>query len=101
MLLRRTMSIAVLTGLAAALAGAGIAQGQRPDARAMSCDEARALVRANGAVVLTTGRHTYDRYVADGRYCSIGEAAVPQAIRTRDGEGCFLHVCRMIEPSWD
>ena len=41
----------------------------RPDVRTMSCAQASALVRQSGAVVLTTGRYTYDRYVARQAYC--------------------------------
>ena len=41
----------------------------RPDVRTMSCAQASAIVRQSGAVVLTTGRFTYDRYVAGQRYC--------------------------------
>ena len=41
----------------------------RPDVRTMSCAQASAIVRQSGAVVLTTGRYTYDRYVAGQRYC--------------------------------
>lgn len=90
MLHRPAMTIALL----AALCGAAAAQG-RPDARTMSCDQVQALIGSRGAVVLTTGRHTYDRYVADGRFCAAGEAAVSQWIRTRDGLDCPVRACRI------
>lgn len=90
MFYRPAMTIAFL----AALCGAAFAQG-RPDARAMSCDQVHAMIHARGAVVLTTGRHTYDRYVADGRFCMAGEAAVLQSIRTRDANDCPVRACRI------
>ncbi|RIK86886.1 MAG: hypothetical protein DCC69_06220 [Hyphomicrobiales bacterium] len=98
MLHRPAMTIALL----AAFCGAAVAQG-RPDARAMSCDQVQATIQSRGAVVLTTGRHTYDRYVAGGHYCSVGEVAMPQTIRTRDGESCVVYACRIdpFEPFWD
>jgi len=78
--------------LAAAMAPA-LAQG-RPDARAMSCDEVRAMIAAHGAVVLTTGRHTYDRYVRHRGYCASPEIARMTTIRTRDAAECPVHACR-------
>lgn len=44
------------------------AQG-RPDTRSMTCAQAQALVVKRGEVVLTTGAHTFDRFIADARYC--------------------------------
>lgn len=89
MLHRPAMTVALL----AALASPAAAQG-RPDARAMSCGEVRAMIWAQGAVVLTTGPHTYDRYVAGTRFCALPEVALPQTIRTRDGERCVVLACR-------
>lgn len=61
---------------------------RRPDARVLSCDQARSLVRQNGAVVMTTGRYTYDRYVADDRFCHFGEITEPAWIGTADTPSC-------------
>lgn len=99
MLNRAAMTIAIL----AALSGAALAQGRRPDARAMDCDQVHATIQSRGAVVLTTGRHTYDRYVVDGRYCSMGEVALMQTIDTRDNRQCVVYACRInpYEPFWD
>ena len=89
MLFRSTMTIMLL----AALAGAAAAQG-RPDTRAMTCGEVRSLVFDRGAVVMTTGAHTYDRFVAGSRFCSIPEVALPVTVRTRDSDACVVHACR-------
>jgi hypothetical protein len=56
----------LLLGLAlvALAATTAEAQGRRPDSLALSCGEARALVRAHGAVVMSTGGpDIYDRFV--------------------------------------
>jgi len=82
----------VAGALAAAVLPAA-AQG-RPDARAMSCGEVRALIDSRGAVVLTTGRHTYDRYVTDTRYCAPPEVARVTTIRTNDTAQCMVYACR-------
>lgn len=94
MLNRAAMTITIL----AALSGVALAQGRRPDARAMNCDQVQATIESRGAVVLTTGQHTYDRYVVDGRYCSMGEVALMQTISTRDTRQCVVYACR-INPS--
>lgn len=87
--------------LAAGLASAS-AQG-RPDARAMSCEQVRALIEARGAVVITTGRHTYDRFVAHGGYCAHLDARAATTITTRDTDRCWVYHCKTITDggTWD
>lgn len=59
----------------------------------MTCQQVRTLIQDNGAVVLTTGRHTFDRYVSNRLYCSMPQtAAVPHDVPTRDGM-CTLLRC--------
>lgn len=68
------------------------ASAQRPDARSMTCEQVNNLILGNGAVVLTTGQYTYDRYVADGRFCSFPYTTRPDSISTRDG-ACTVLRC--------
>jgi hypothetical protein len=65
---------------------AGAALAQRPDTRQMSCGEVRNLIGDAGGIVLTTGRHTYDRYVASGFYCDRPYVSVPAYVDTREGQ---------------
>jgi hypothetical protein len=77
---------------AGVLAGAAVdaaAQG-RPATMAMSCGQAQSMVRARGAVVLTTGQYTYDRFVSDQRFCSFDEETVPTWAPTRDSRQCMV-----------
>ena len=91
----RTRTGAAVLALVAVVA-ASVAHAQRPDARDMSCDQARALVAARGAVVLTTGQYTYERYVATAQYCSHGEVLYREWITTGDGEQCNVgYTCRL------
>lgn len=77
-----------------AVLGAASAQA-RPSTLQMSCAQAQALVASRGAVVLTTGAHTFDRFVRDWRYCATSEYADPAAARTADNPSCNLfYVCR-------
>lgn len=75
--------------LAALLLIAGQAQA-RPDSTAMSCRDAAALVARQGAVVMSTGPNTFDRYVSQVRYCAGGEELKPEWVRTRDVPQCFI-----------
>lgn len=99
--MRRMMTRTIILGVAAlTLLGAAGGAYARPDTRGMSCAQAQDLVHHNGAVVLTTGQHTYDRYVADGRYCDFSEVPMPSWVRTSDQRKCMVgYVCRM--PSYD
>ena len=91
MMKHAAMTLAVL----AALSSAALAQGRRPDTRTMTCEQVQTMIASRGAVVLTTGQHTYDRYVAYGRYCSMGEVALQETVRTRDTNQCVVYACRI------
>ena len=52
---------------------------QRPMTPDLNCAAARQLVSRAGAIVLSTGPYTYDRYVRDRSFCQLGE------IRSRPG----------------
>jgi hypothetical protein len=66
----------------------------RPDARQMSCPQVQDIIAASGAVVLTTGTHTYDRYVSNGLQCSMGESLAREYITTGDGNRCLVYKCQ-------
>jgi hypothetical protein len=64
-----------------------LAQG-RPLTLQISCNGARQLVSSQGAVVLNTGPTTYDRYVAAGSQCVLGETLNPAWVPTADTPQC-------------
>ena len=71
-----------------------LAQG-RPASPAMSCLAANRYVSAAGALVLSTGTYTYDRFVSSGRFCAAGETIEPAWVPTADIEQCFVgYRCR-------
>jgi hypothetical protein len=94
---RISITGAMATIVVATLAVTASAQ-QRPDARAMTCHQVQSLIANNGAVVITTGRHTYDRYVSGQSYCSIPYVTRPHTITTSDG-ACTVLRCG--EPLFD
>lgn len=45
--------------------------------------------------MLSTGRHTYDRFVSDGRFCFLGEHLWPANAPTADARQCRLgYICK-------
>jgi hypothetical protein len=83
----------VLVASAALTATAAMAA--RPVAPAMSCHALTNMVERNGAVVLSTSRTTYDRYVADRRYCERTEITKPAWIVSSDNDECFIgYTCK-------
>ena len=82
--------------LAVALAATTGALAQsRPSTVAMSCRQAAGLVASQGAIVLGTGGYTYDRFVADRRFCLRSEITEPAWVPAGDTPQCFVgYRCR-------
>ena len=74
---------------------------RRPDTRAMTCGEAQNLVQQSGAIVLTTGRFTYDRFVADTRFRPSGQVAETAWVETRDAAECPIGNTCVMAPEPD
>ncbi len=85
----------VLVGLSSA-AGAQ----ERPSSVTMTCQQAAGLVSTRGALVLGTGRFTYDRFVRDRSFCEPTEVAANAFVPTRDNPECLVGY-RCIEPGRD
>ncbi len=60
----------------------------RPDARTMTCAQVKALVFQSGSVVLTTGEHTFDRYIAGQGRCETSSVKRRAWIATQDTNKC-------------
>ncbi|AZO53861.1 MAG: hypothetical protein EOS78_31190 [Mesorhizobium sp.] len=85
--------LTLLTAIGAVLATTGLADA-RPDSRSMSCGEIRAMIQSHRAVVLTTGRNTYDRYVRQfGNECDWPDVPMSAHIPSRDGD-CPVYRCQ-------
>lgn len=97
-----TRRFVVAVAALAAFAVPALAQG-RPDARTMSCGQVHGLIDQRGSAVLTTGRYTYDRYVADRRFCMMEETVRTVSISTRDTDDCRVYLCELDsrDPIWD
>lgn len=83
------IATAVSAVFTAALASGAQAQG-RPSTLAMSCAQAQGLVAQSGAVVLTTGPYTFDRFVRNRSFCTPDENLEPTWAPTRDVAQCLV-----------
>ena len=87
----------LLSVLAATLAGTSISEA-RPSTTTMTCAQAAATVARAGAIVLSTGEFTYDRFVATNAFCLPGEITEAGVAQTRDARFCQVgYVCRQRE----
>ncbi len=83
-----------LITLAALLASGSVAEA-RPNTLTMSCGQAAATVARAGAIVLSTGQFTYDRFVATRAFCLPTETTEPGIAPTIDSPQCQVgYVCR-------
>jgi hypothetical protein len=61
----------------------------------MSCGQAAATVARAGAIVLSTGEHTYERFVATNAFCLPGEITEAGIAPTLDSPSCQVgYICR-------
>jgi hypothetical protein len=93
--MRRLLLVILLSALATT------SYAQRPSTLTMTCREAQSLVAKRGGVVLSTGRNTYNRFVASHRFCMPGEFVYPASAPTRDAAQCSLgYTCQSEPPPW-
>ena len=93
------MSKLVPAVLAMTLAIPSVAAAARPNATTMSCAQAAATVAQAGAIVMSTGQHTYERFVASQQFCIRHEITRPGYAPTRDSPRCQVgYVCET--PDW-
>ena len=76
--------------VALALTFAAPAFAARPNTKNLTCRDAAGLVAQNGAIVLSTGANTYDRFVAHQGYCGKEEVISPAFVKTLDNKQCFI-----------
>lgn len=66
----------------------------------LTCHQTQNLVNSSGAIVLSTGRYTYDRFVANRSLCSGGDYIKRVYVSTRDRKSCPVrYVCTPDNPS--
>ena len=83
--------------LAATLVSTGAIAQPRPSTVDLRCAQATAIVAARGAIVLSTGGSTYDRFVSDSRFCSFAQTTVPAWVPAIDTPQCFVgYRCKVV-----
>ena len=94
----RAILTMALVGAVVGGAGSALAQ-SRPDSLTMTCTQAQALVRKQGAVVIGTGPFIYDRFVVDRNFCTPTQRANNAFIQTKDNKYCLVGgICREATP---
>jgi hypothetical protein len=86
--------------LTATILATGALAQPRPSSLAMSCGQARSLVAYRGAVVLGTGRYTYDRYVNSQGFCLRSQYTRAAWVPTADTLQCFVGYTCVDDPDW-
>ena len=89
-LMKNGFPTASFAAVSVVLLATGATAQPRPSTLAMSCGQARALVGSRGAIVLGTGPHTYDRYVAHSGFCPHDQTTEPAFEPTRDTPQCYI-----------
>jgi len=73
----------------------------RPNTTRLSCNQTKDLVYSRGAVVLSTGRNTFDRFVANQSFCPSGDYVERAFVRTRDRNSCSIGYTCTGENPWE
>src|SRR5690242_7086477 len=87
---RRPLSMIRLFLSALLLLATTAAEAARPSTLGMTCHQAQRFLASRGAVVMSTGEHTYNRFVVNEGYCEVAEWAEPATAPTRDARHCPL-----------
>lgn len=91
--------LVLLTAATVCAATVVFAQGRRPDTRTMNCAQVQTMIEQRGAVVMSTGQHTYDRYVSDRFQCTFNsEVAVRAYVPASDTRSCPVRRCEVFDP---
>ena len=75
----------------------------RYNSTSMSCNEVKATVRREGAVILryqstrTPGLPFYDRYVRSQSFCDMGEVRARASVPSADTNSCIVYKCKRVE----
>jgi len=95
------LHIALVIGLLASLTLRAQAF-PRPYAPKLSCGEIKGMIQQKGAVLLSTGPFTFDRFVRDQGYCMQGEITDPAWIVSLDQPQCYAgYTCGGRQPSYN
>ncbi|MEP9350539.1 hypothetical protein [Xanthobacter sp. KR7-225] len=86
-------------GILVALAAPISAAAARAPADLDACAHLENEVSVAGAALIATSPSTFDRFVADSRYCDMRSGLTPAWVRARDNPQCFVgYTCRTQDP---
>nr|WP_320141054.1 hypothetical protein [uncultured Cohaesibacter sp.] len=83
------LAIAAIASASSAFAAAQV------DSRDLTVNQARQLVQEQGSVLISTGPDLFDRYVANGSYCGVGNNAEPAFVPTANSDASLVgYTCK-------
>lgn len=86
---------AIMVSIGGSIFASTQAHAQRINSQAYSCGQLISLVRSSGAVLLSTGRYTYDKYVANHAYCAINQELKRAYVPSADQRRCKVgYICK-------
>ncbi|HRO66136.1 MAG TPA: hypothetical protein PL182_01075 [Pseudobdellovibrionaceae bacterium] len=87
-------SILFTGAVATAQLGGGAAKA-RAYAPHMSCAQLKQMVADEGAVIIYSSNHIYDRFVANQQYCASGQETEWKTVNAADDAQCFAgYICK-------
>lgn len=95
-IMRILATLVIVIGFLAPIAGLPLASkaAARPDIRTMTCAQAQDTILRNGGIVMSTGTHTFERFVANKSFCDPFQEVRPRWYATADNPQCRLnYIC--------
>lgn len=96
--LGRLATAVTILGLVTLISAPADAQSRRVNSQSISCDQVRTMISKQGAVIMNTGRNTFDRYVSNRSFCQVNEVAKSDFIPTKDNAKCPVRRCGTVAP---
>ena len=88
-----------LAWILVALAASTSVAAARTPAALEDCAHLENEISVAGAALIATSPSTFDRFVADSRYCDMRSGLTPAWVRARDNAQCFIgYTCRVQDP---
>ncbi len=87
--MRYTLAILLAASTVALTPLSAYAQ-HRANTNSMTCNKARNIVYNAGGIVLSTGTHTYERFVKSRFYCELNQTIKRQYVPTLDNNRCNI-----------
>ncbi|QDG74549.1 hypothetical protein [Labrenzia sp. PHM005] len=94
----RVIAASAMFGMTVIVSLPAEAQSRRANTTTMSCGQVQSFIAQRGAAVMSTGQHTFDRYVEHRGFCQHNEFAKVDYVPTKDVGRCAVRRCVSVTP---